>query len=262
MGKFDLIINGLKAHSSNGNAKLMSSIMHDHTIFLPTLNGVPWWFFYKIGGKFNNYRMSSVDPNNNQWNFISPTRVIGSVVYPAAEIKSPGIIEHIEGKRLILGEPDNSRSTRVIKISKLFMEAGIKAPVSKSIRNDIWLKLIGNSSLNPLSVITRGTLKQLCENENTKMVIQRMMNETINIGKKLNIETKLNIDQRIQGAKNVGDHKTSTLQDFEKKKPLEIDALIKALIEIGQLVQAETHTLEIIYMLTKYLEEKNNYLSS
>ena len=173
IGSFDLIINGLKAHSSSENAKKISSIMKSNTVFLPTLNGLPWWFFYKIGGKYDNFQLKSVDPNNYQWNFINPARVIGSVVYPAAEIKEPGVIKHIEGRRFILGEPDNSKSERIIEISKLFMKAGMKAPISKNIRNDIWLKLIGNSSFNPLSIITKSTLKQLCENENTKLIVKK-----------------------------------------------------------------------------------------
>ncbi len=255
--KFDLVINGLKAHSSCESAHLISRLMHNKTILLPTLNGIPWWFFYKIKNRFKDYKLKSVDPTNSQWEYLKPSRVIGSVVYPAATIKAPGLIEHIEGKRFIIGEPDDTKSERVLKLSKLFMTAGIKAPVSKNIRNDIWLKLLGNSSFNPLSIITKGTLKELCENQNTRMIVKKMMEETIEIGSFFNIETKLDIESRIEGARKVGNHKTSTLQDYEKKKPLELDALIKSLIEMGKIAEINTPTLNIIFRLANYLEEKN-----
>ncbi len=258
LGSFDLVINGLKAHSSNKMASTVSKLLDDNSIFLPTLNGVPWWFFYKIGGKYNNYKIQSVDPKNLQWNYINPLKVIGSVVYPAAEIKKPGEILHIEGKRLILGEPDNSISDRIRKVSKLFYNIGIKAPISKDIRSDIWLKLIGNSSFNPISVITRSSLKEICENEDSRSIVKEMMGEAHEIGLKLDLKLKLSIEKRIEGAKKVGDHKTSTLQDFENKKPLEIDALIKVLIELGKLTKTETKTIEIVYKITKFLAIQNN----
>ena len=150
LGTFDLVINGLKAHSSNQVANQVGKLLGKDSVMVPTLNGVPWWFFYKIGGKFDNYQISSVDIENKQWNYIKPEKVIGCVVYPAAEVSSPGVIKHIEGKRFILGEPNNQKSERIDRISKLFYSSDIKAPVSKDIRSDIWLKLIGNSSFNPL----------------------------------------------------------------------------------------------------------------
>ena len=178
------------------------------------------------------------------------------MVYPAAIISQPGVIKHIEGKRFILGEPDGSKSERVNTISDMFIKSGLKAPVSKNIRSDIWLKLIGNSSFNPLSVITQNTLKEMCENEDTRDIIKHMMNEAILIGKKLNINIKLTIEKRIEGAKNVGEHKTSTLQDFENKRPLELNALIYALIELGKLTNIQTPTLNSIYRLAKFLSER------
>ena len=256
LGKFDLVINSLKAHSANQTAKIVSSILNENSVMLPTLNGIPWWFFYKFGGKFNNYQLESVDPEQNLWNSVNPKKVLGCVVYPAAIIEKPGVIRHIEGKRFIIGEPDNSKSERAIAISELFIKAGLKAPISKDIRSDIWLKLIGNSSFNPLSVITQNTLKEICENEDSRVIIENMMNETILIGKELNIQMKLTIEKRIEGAKNVGDHKTSTLQDFENKRPLELNALIKALIELGELTKVKTPTMNTIYRLAKILAEK------
>jgi len=253
---FDLVINSLKAHSANQTAELVAKILHKNTIVIPTLNGIPWWFFYKFEGEFNNYQLNSVDPEKKQWEHITPNKVLGCVVYPAAIISQPGVIKHIEGKRFILGEPDGSKSERVNTISDMFIKSGLKAPVSKNIRSDIWLKLIGNSSFNPLSVITQNTLKEMCENEDTRDIIKHMMNEAILIGKKLNINIKLTIEKRIEGAKNVGEHKTSTLQDFENKRPLELNALIYALIELGKLTNIQTPTLNSIYRLAKFLSER------
>ena len=258
IGHFDLVINGLKAHSSNKMAPTICRLLDNASTYLPTLNGVPWWFFYKIGGKYNDYKIETVDPNNLQWEYIKPSKVIGSVVYPAAEITSPGVIKHIEGKRLILGEPDNSVTDRISKVSKLLYSAGIKAPISKNIRSAIWRKLIGNCSLNPISVITNATLKEICENEDTQSVIKEMMIEASQIALKFDLKLKLDIEKRIEGAKNVGDHKTSTLQDFENRKPLEIDALTKVLIELGELTKTKTKAIETVYKLTKFLAVKND----
>ncbi len=256
--KFDLVINGLKAHSSSKMAVTFDQLLGQKSIFLPTLNGVPWWFFYKMGGEYNNYKIKSVDPDNSQWDHINPSKVVGSVVYPAAEIVSPGVIKHIEGKRFILGEPDNVITERITKISKLFYAAGIKAPISKNIRSDIWLKLIGNCSFNPISVITNSTLEDICESNDTKSIAEEMMFEASQIAEKLGLKLKLDIEKRIEGARKVGAHKTSTLQDFENKKPLEIDALTKVLIELGNLTKTKTKTIEIIYKLTRFLAKKND----
>ncbi len=257
LGQFDLVINSLKAHSGNETAKIMSTMLHKKSIVIPTLNGIPWWFFYKFGGKLDNYQLESVDPGQNQLNSINPDKVLGCVVYPAAIIEEPGTIKHIEGKRFILGEPDNSMSERVIRISELFSAAGLKAPVSRDIRSDIWLKLIGNSSFNPLSVITQTTLREICENTDTRSIIENMMNEAILVGNELNIKAKLTIEKRIEGAKKVGDHKTSTLQDFLNKRPLELSALIKSLIELGKITNINTPTINTVYRIAKVLAEKN-----
>lgn len=256
LGFFDLVINSLKAHSANQTAEIFSKILKDDTTVLPTLNGIPWWFFYKFGGKFNNYQLQSVDPNQNLWKNVGPSKVLGCVVYPAATISKPGVIKHIEGKRLIIGEPDNIKSDRAKAVSSLMIKAGIKSPISRDIRSDIWLKLLGNSSFNPLSIITQNTLKEICENKNSKNIIKSMMQEVISIGNKLNIKIKHTIEQRIEGAKNVGEHKTSTLQDFENARPLELSALIKSLIEVGSLTETQTPTITAIYRLAKIFAEK------
>ena len=257
LGSFDFVINSLKAHSASQTANIVSSVLNKESVMIPTLNGIPWWFFYKFEGMFNDYKLNSVDPDQNLWNHVGPDRVVGCVVYPAATIYKPGVIKHIEGKRFIIGEPDNTKSERVLTISNLLNKAGLKAPISRDIRSDIWLKLIGNSSFNTLSVITKSSLKEICENQDTKKIIENMMQETIKIGEKLQIKQKLSIEKRIEGAKNVGDHKTSTLQDFESKRPLELNALIKSLIELADLTKVYAPTLNTVYKLAKFLAEKN-----
>jgi len=254
--KFDLVINSLKAHSANQTAELVSNLLHKNTIILPTLNGIPWWFFYKFPGNLANHQLQSVDPGQKQWKHITPEKILGCVVYPAATITKPGVIKHIEGKRFILGEPDGSKSERANIISDILIKSGLKAPISKDIRSDIWLKLIGNSSFNPLSVITQNTLKEMCENEDTRNIIEDMMSEVIFIGEKLNIKMKLTIEKRIEGARNVGAHKTSTLQDYENKRPLELNALIYSLIELGKLTDIKTPTLNTIYRIAKFFSER------
>lgn len=258
IGQFDLVINGLKAHSSNITAEKVSQLLHKKSIILPTLNGIPWWFFYKFTGQYNNYKLKSVDPNYLQWNFLKPSRVIGCVVYPAAIIKKPGTIEHIEGRRLVIGEPDDIKTERIKTLSKILFSSGIKAPISKNIRSDIWLKLIGNSSFNPLSIITQSTLKEMCERNETRNIVYDMMAEANEISKKLKIPLKLDIEKRIEGARLVGEHKTSTLQDYENKKPLELNALIKSLIEIGDFTKTKIPTIKTIYALAKFLAINNN----
>ena len=208
-------------------------------------------FFINLKENLANYQLQSVDPGQKQWKHITPEKVLGCVVYPAAIIDKPGVIKHIEGKRFILGEPDNSKSERANAISDILIKSGLKAPVSKDIRSDIWLKLIGNSSFNPLSVITQNTLKEMCENEDTRNIIEDMMSEVIFIGEKLNIKMKLTIEKRIEGAKNVGAHKTSTLQDYENKRPLELNALIYSLIELGKLTDIKHLLLNTIYRISK-----------
>ena len=255
--KFDIVISGLKAHSSNQTAKSISEILHKKSMLVTTVNGIPWWFFYKFSGQLNNYQIKSVDPQSLQWEYIRPERVIGSVVYPAALVAKPGLIKHLEGKRIILGEPDNSKSERIQELSKIFFAAGIKSPASKSIREDIWLKLIGNSSLNPISVILNSTLKEMCEQEDTISIIANMMKEIEEIGNKLDLKLKLDIEKRIDGAKKVGDHKTSTLQDYLMKKPIELDALTGSIIEIAEILGCEVPVTDTIYKITKYLAIRN-----
>ena len=246
LGKMDFIFITLKAYSIPDLAKEIAKMFHDNSSVITAYNGIPWWYFYNTEGRFNNYRIKCVDPENIQWRVINPERIIGCVVYPATEIIYPGIIKHIEGNRFSLGEPSGIRTERISIISKVLSQAGLKSPIRNNIRQDIWIKLIGNLAFNPLSVITGETLDSLLSKEVNKKIAHEVMKEACLIMDKLNIPLKISIDQRIQGAAKVGAHKTSMLQDFEKGKKLELESLVVSVKEIGNLLKIKTPTIDKI----------------
>ena len=258
LGRMDFIFITLKAYSINGLAKEISTMFHENTSVISAYNGIPWWYFFGIDGQFKNYRIKCIDPENIQWNVITPERIIGCVVYPATEIIEPGVIKHIEGSRFSLGEPSGLQSERILRISKAMASADLKAPVRKNIRQEIWMKLIGNLAFNPLSVITGETLDVLLLNEVNKIKAYDAMKEASSIMDKLNVPLSVSIDQRIEGAAKVGSHKTSMLQDYEKGKELELDALVVAVKEIADLLDIKTPTIDKILHTVKEKISKNN----
>ena len=258
LGKMDFIFITLKAYSINGLAKEISTMFHENTSVISAYNGIPWWYFFDTEGQFKNYRIKCIDPENIQWNVITPERIIGCVVYPATEIIEPGVIKHIEGNRFSLGEPSGLQSERILRISKAMASADLKAPVRKNIRQEIWMKLIGNLAFNPLSVITGETLDVLLLNEVNKIKAYDAMKEASSIMDKLNVPLSISIDQRIEGAAKVGSHKTSMLQDYEKGKELELDALVVAVKEIADLLDIKTPTIDKILHTVKEKISKNN----
>ena len=258
LGKMDFIFITLKAYSINGLAKEISTMFHENTSVISAYNGIPWWYFFDTEGQFKNYRIKCIDPENIQWNVITPERIIGCVVYPATEIIEPGVIKHIEGNRFSLGEPSGLQSERILRISKAMTSADLKAPVRKNIRQEIWMKLIGNLAFNPLSVITGETLDVLLLNEVNKIKAYDAMKEASSIMDKLNVPMSISIDQRIEGAAKVGSHKTSMLQDYEKGKELELDALVVAVKEIADLLDIKTPTIDKILHTVKEKISKNN----
>ena len=258
LGKMDFIFITLKAYSIPLLVEEITEMFNENTSVITAYNGIPWWYFYNIGGKFNNYRISCIDPNNIQWNLITPKRVIGCVVYPATEIIEPGVIKHIEGNRFSLGEPNGAQTERISSISKAMARADLKAPVRKNIRQEIWMKLIGNLAFNPLSVITEETLDVLLLNEENKKTAYEAMKEATSIMDKLNVPMSISIDQRIEGAAKVGSHKTSMLQDYEKGKELELDALVVAVKEIADLLGIKTPTIDrILHTVTEKISKNN-----
>tara|TARA_B100001123_G_scaffold71806_1_gene80588 strand:- start:360 stop:1349 length:990 start_codon:yes stop_codon:yes gene_type:complete len=245
----DYVIVATKAHSGPVIADALEPLLGPETVVVPAVNGIPWWYFYKLGGAFDGHQMQSVDPGGEQWKLIGPQRVIGCVVYPAAEIVEPGVIRHISINRLPIGEPDGSRSDRVLALSKVFTDAGLRAPVRKRIRDDIWVKFWGNLSFNPVSVLTGATLGQIGGNARLREVIKSMMCEAKEIGERLGVTFPVEADRRINGATEVGNHKTSSLQDLEAGKAIELDALLGVVCELGELTGVKTPTCDIVYSL-------------
>ena len=258
LGKMDFIFITLKAYSINGLVEEISTMFDENTSVISAYNGIPWWYFFGAEGQFKNYRIKCIDPENIQWNVITPERIIGCVVYPATEIIEPGVIKHIEGNRFSLGEPNGAQTERISRISKAMARADLKAPVRKNIRKEIWMKLIGNLAFNPLSVITGETLDVLLLNEVNKIKAYDAMKEASSIMDKLNVPLSVSIDQRIEGAAKVGSHKTSMLQDYEKGKELELDALVVAVKEIADLLDIKTPTIDKILHTVKEKISKNN----
>ena len=246
LSKMDFIFITLKAYSIPGMVKEIVKMFKKNTSVITAYNGMPWWYFFNYGGRLNNYQIQCLDKDSVQWNLITPERIIGCVVYPATEIIEPGIIKHMEGNRFSLGEPDGTKSDRVLTMSKTLVSAGLKAPIRNNIRQDIWTKLIGNLAFNPLSVITGETLDVLVSKAENKKIAYSAMEEASLIMDKLEIPLNISIEQRIEGAGKVGKHKTSMLQDFEQGKQLEIDALIVAVKEIGTLLDIKIPTIDKI----------------
>ncbi len=258
LGKMDFIFITLKAYSINGLVEEISTMFDENTSVISSYNGIPWWYFFGAEGQFKNYRIKCIDPKNIQWNVITPERIIGCVVYPATEIIEPGVIKHIEGNRFSLGEPNGAQTERISRISKAMVRADLRAPVRKNIRQEIWMKLIGNLAFNPLSVITGETLDVLLLNEENKKTAYEAMKEASLIMGKLNVPMSISIDQRIEGAAKVGSHKTSMLQDYERGKELELDALVVAVKEIADLLGIKTPTIDrILHTVTEKISKNN-----
>ncbi len=258
LGKMDFIFITLKAYSINGLVEEISTMFDENTSVISSYNGIPWWYFFGAEGQFKNYRIKCIDPKNIQWNVITPERIIGCVVYPATEIIEPGVIKHIEGNRFSLGEPNGAQTERISRISKAMARADLRAPVRKNIRQEIWMKLIGNLAFNPLSVITGETLDVLLLNEENKKTAYEAMEEATSIMDKLNVPMSISIDQRIEGAAKVGSHKTSMLQDYERGKELELDALVVAVKEIADLLGIKTPTIDrILHTVTEKISKNN-----
>ena len=258
LGKMDYIFITLKAYSIPGLVNEISTMFKENTAVITAYNGIPWWYFFNIEGPFKNYRIKCIDPNNIQWNTITPERIIGCVVYPATEIIEPGVIKHIEGNRFSLGEPEGKQTERILKISKALVKAGIKAPIRSNLREEIWIKLIGNLAFNPLSVITGKTLDILASENEYRTIAYDAMEEASLIINQLGIKLKISIDQRIEGAAKVGAHKTSMLQDYEKGKELELDSLVVSIKEIGNQLGIKTPTIDkILYEVEKKISKKN-----
>jgi 2-dehydropantoate 2-reductase len=252
-GTQDLVILAVKANQVEPVVDDVTTLFHDGTVLIPMQNGIPWWYFQRHGGPFEGHCVRSVDPHAGIMNTIDPQRIVGCVVYPAAGIAAPGVVKHIEGNRYPLGELDGSTTERITRIAEVFTAAGLKSPVLDNIRAEIWLKLWGNLTFNPISALTHSTLVDLCQFPLTRALAQHMMAEAQTIANKLGIEFRVPIDKRIAGAEKVGKHKTSMLQDIEAGREPEIEALLGSVIELGRLTGTSTPHIDTVYALVKLL---------
>ena len=252
LGPQDFVIVTLKAHALPMVLDQLQPLLGKDTAILFAQNGMPWWYFYQHGGPYDGRRIESVDPGGSIWKQLGPERALGCVVWQAAEMESPGVIAHAYGDRMPLAEPSGEKTQRVMLLSKLLVSAGIKSPVRRNLRDEIWLKLWGNLSFNPVSVLTQGTLLQLATDEGTRKVIHAMMQEARAVGEALGVKFSVDADERIGMAERVGNHRTSMLQDVEAGRPIELDSLLGAVIELAKMVGIATPTLNLVYDLTKF----------
>jgi 2-dehydropantoate 2-reductase len=252
-GPQDSVLLTVKAHQVAPLAEDMREMLTDGTTIVTMQNGIPWWYFHKHGGEFEGRPVAAADPDGSIARLIDSSRVIGSVVYPAATLISPGVVQVVEGKRFTLGELDGSESPRVQAISGALNKAGFKAPITSDIRGEIWLKIWGNLSFNPISALTHATLVDLLQFPLTRELSIAMMREAEAIANKLGIRFRVGIDKRVAGAEKVGAHKTSMLQDVEAGKPLELDALVGAVVELGRLTNTPTPHIDAVYACASLL---------
>jgi len=238
----------LKAHGIPAVAPAVGMALRDDAVVVGAMNGVPWWYF-------RDRHLESVDPGGVIARSIPYDSVVGSVVYPAATLVAPGVVDHEEGDRISVGEPDGGRSERVQRISAMLTEAGFKAPVQSRLRSEIWLKLVGNATLNPLSAVTRATMGELFAEERSRELIRSLMEEVARVARAYDVELPLSIDKRMQGAAAIAGHKTSMLHDLEAKKPLETDALLGAVVELAAAKDVAVPALHALYAMTKLAED-------
>lgn len=252
----DVVMLAVKAHQVEPVIDDLAKIMGPNTVLIPLQNGIPWWYFQKLAGQFHDLPIEAVDAGGLIMKKIDPQNIIGCVVYPATYTESPGVIRHVEGNRFPLGELDGSVSERVKAISQMMTDAGFKSPILEDIRGEIWLKLWGNMTFNPISALTHEHLEGICQYPLTKDLARNMMAEAQAIAEKLGVVFRVDIERRINGAEKVGKHKTSMLQDLEAGNSLEIDALLGSVIEMGRITDTPTPCLSTVFALTKLLNTK------
>jgi 2-dehydropantoate 2-reductase len=252
-GPQDIVILAVKAHQVDAVANEVPKLFGPQTAVVTMQNGIPYWYFHKYGGPLEGRCVEAVDPGGVCLRQIPPERVIGCVVYPASELVAPGVIRHVEGDRFPVGELDGSASQRVNAVSECFTRGGFKAPVLDNIRAEIWLKLWGNLTFNPISALTRATLRDICQYPPTRALAASMMTEAQAVANKLGITFRLPIERRIAGAERVGTHKTSMLHDLEAGRVMETDALLGSVLELARMTQTQVPAIEAVYALTKLL---------
>jgi len=258
VGPVDVVFLGVKAHGLPLLAPQLRPVLGPDTCVVSTQNGIPWWYFHGFGGEWEGMRLERVDPGGVISSAIEAHRVVGSIVYFSTEITAPGVIQHIEGNRITLGEPDGTRSERSRRIAEALIASGLRCPVTTRLRHEIWVKAMGNASLNPVSALTRATVVQMVRDPGVCAVIRNIMQEAEAVAHKLGMELPVSIDQRIAGAEKVGEHKTSMLQDLEAGRPMELEALVGAVVELGERVGLPMTYTRTVYSCTRLLAQPSS----
>jgi 2-dehydropantoate 2-reductase len=254
-GPVDVVFLGVKAHSLPQLAPYLKAVLGADTAVVSTQNGIPWWYFQGFGGEWEGTHLERIDPGGTISAAIEGRRVIGSIIYFSTEIPAPGVIQHTEGNRISLGEPDGTRSDRCRRIAEALVASGLRCPVTTHIRQEIWVKLLGNASLNPVSALTGATVVQMVRDPGVSTVIRNIMLEVEAVSHKLGMELPISIDQRMAGAEKVGEHKTSMLQDLEAGRPMELEALVGAVVELGERLGLPMTSTRTVYNCTKLLAQ-------
>ena len=256
IGPADVVFLGVKAHSLTELAPRLVPLFHQDTVVVSTQNGIPWWYFQYHGGELDGLTLERVDPGGIVARSIEARRVVGSLAYFATEIEKPGVIRHIEGNRISFGEPDGTKSERCTRIAQALIAAGLRCPVSTRFRQEIWVKLLGNVAFNPISALTGGTLVRMATHPETSALVREIMKETEAVAQRLGIELPISIDQRIAGAAKVGEHKTSMLQDLEAGRPMELDAVVGAVIELGERLGIPMPSTRAVYACAALVNQR------
>lgn len=256
VGRADVVFLGVKAHGLTALAPQLAPLLGPETAVVSTQNGIPWWYFQRHGGELEGLRLERVDPGGAIAAAIEARRVVGSLAYFATDVVEPGVIRHTEGNKISFGEPDGTRSERCRAIAEPLIAAGFRCPITARFRHEIWVKLLGNVAFNPISALTGGTLEELVRNAETARVIRDVMAETEAVAARLDIELPISIDQRMAGAQKVGAHKTSMLQDYEAGRPMELEAVVGAVVELGERLGVAMPATRTVYACAKLLEEK------
>ena len=253
IGAVDVVFLGVKAHGLTQLAPQLAPVFGRDTTVVSTQNGIPWWYFQNFGGECDGLRLERIDPGGVIASAIEARRVIGSIVYFSTEITAPGVIQHIEGNRISLGEPDGTRSERCRRLAEALVKSGLRCPITARIRHEIWVKVLGNASFNPVSALTRATLAQMVRDPGVCSLIRNVMQEVEAVSGKLGMELPISIEQRIAGAEKVGEHKTSMLQDLEAGRPMELEAIVGSVVELGERLGVPMPFTRTVYDCTKLL---------
>ncbi len=256
-GRTDVVFLGVKAHSLPQLVPHLHFVLGPDTTVVSTQNGIPWWYFQGVGGQWDGLRLERIDPGGVISAAIEARRVVGSIVYFSTEITAPGVIQHTDGNRISLGEPDGARSDRCRRIAEALVASGLRCPITTHMRQEIWVKIMGNASLNPVSALTRSTLAQMVRDPGVSEVIRNIMQEVEAVSRKLGMELPVSIDQRMAGAEKVGEHKTSMLQDLEAGRPMELEALVGSVVELGERVGVPMAYTRTIYSCARLLAQRS-----